>query len=93
MGQQEERFCRSGPAQPRDEIPFSRIRPEHLHVARGEPGGLQPRRDRIRSPRHVAARRVGRVDLDELLENLPRPLTVGSRLRRDEAACQEDEKP
>ena len=70
MGEEEERPLRAGAVQPRDEVALSRIGAEHLHVGGGEAGGLQPRRHRVGRLRHVAVRRIGGVDLDELFEDL-----------------------
>ena len=53
----------------------------HLHVGGGEPGGLQPRRGGLGRRRHVAGRRVRRVDLDQFLEDRACPLFVWRGLR------------
>jgi len=51
-------------------------------MSAAEARGLQPRRDRVGGFRHVAGRRVGRVDFDELFVDLPRPRVVRSGLSR-----------
>jgi hypothetical protein len=77
MRQEEERLASAGASEPRDEVALARIGTEHLHVSRRESRGLQPRRHRVGSRRRVA-NRIGRVDLDQLFEDVARPRVVRS---------------
>ena len=81
----------AGAAIAEDEIPLARVGPEDLYVGGGEARGLQPRRDRLGRPRHVAGGRVGRVDLDEFFVDLPCARVVRSRLRGDDRGGEENE--
>ena len=56
-------------------LPLRGFGPEHLHVGVREPGRLEARGHRL-GGRGRAARRVGRVDLDELLEDPSRAVVV-----------------
>src|SRR5262249_12003925 len=81
MGDEEERLARAGAAIAGDQIVLARVRAAHLDVRRRESGGLQPRGHRFRGFCDVARGRIGRVDLNELLENLPRFRVVRTGLR------------
>src|SRR3954471_10893215 len=84
VGEEEERPVRAGAAEAEDQVALARIRSDDLHVRGREARRLEPRRHRFRRLRHVAGRRVGGVDLDQLFVNLPRPRIVRPRLRRDQ---------
>ena len=82
--EEKERLARAGAAVAEDQVALARIGSEDLHVGGGEARRLQPRRDRLGRLRDVAGGRVGRVDLDQLLVNLPRARIVRTGLRGDD---------
>src|SRR5262245_53410559 len=82
--EEEEWLARAGPAIARDQIVLARIGAREHHVRRGESGGLQPRGHGLGGLGDAAGRRVGRVDLDELLENLARTAVRRRGLGGDE---------
>jgi hypothetical protein len=87
MRQQENRLAaRAGASAPsQDEVALLRVRSEHLDIGSGEARGFEPCRHRLGGLGDVACRRVGRVDLDELLVDLacPRIVRPGLRLKRN----------
>ena len=70
-------LAQAGPA--RDEVAFAGVRPDDLHVGGGEAGSPQACGHRLGRLRGAAAR-VGRVDLDQFLEDV-----AGKRVRQDGA--------
>ena len=81
VGEQQDRPLRAVALQPGDQIALARIGSEDLNIR--EAGGFQARRHGLRRGRHVSRRRIGGVDLDQLLEDLPRQRIVGPGLRGD----------
>ena len=84
VSEQQQRPPRTGAAPSRDEVVLPRIRPDHLQVAVGPPGSLQPRGGGLRRGRNVARRRVRRVDVDQFLEDRACALFVRRGLRRSD---------
>ncbi len=76
VADQKDRAMRSGAAQAGDHVSFARIWAEDLHVA-GRKSSLAQALRHSFGGRGGAAGRIGRVDFDELLENVAREPAVG----------------
>ena len=82
MREQDDRLLRAGfrTAQAGDEVVVLRIRgTDHLNIGGGKATVNQPVGDRLRGDRRAAAR-PGRVDVDELFEDVARPLVIDAEL-------------
>jgi hypothetical protein len=76
MADQKDRFALAGAAKPRDHVAFAVVGAEHHNVARGESGVLEALGHCFGCDGGTA-NRIGRVDFDELLEDVARKLAGG----------------
>src|SRR5437868_4977843 len=81
MGEEEDRLAVTASVNAGDEVALGGRGVEHLYVLLGEAGIAQAPGYRFGSSGHVSGRRVSRVDLDELFEDIAGKPMVGIGLR------------